>query len=788
MEFYSTGDGFVVKKEKEINIMDTEMDNYHNLLMSKEWSLPNDDFLDSIFSTDLLNELDGHDMNIQDFTTRDLIENERVPSGITTDTSIKDFNNYQEMDFNNINLTFPENQPMMISSNSSDSGLSSDNLELETSPDYEPLSPTLSSPGPSISERGGQNSPPRYINVNPKSKSKSIPKVIVEKINTNDGNLLFNNTHEYNFHPNVTKEVKIYRVPATTNSVVTANHKTQQLIETTNNGNALGKKVTIQLKQNGSGGSASGKLSNNKAIILNKNSANNLTGVKKLIRVQQNASNPRSILLPVSLQDVKDFRTIKIINTSNLKSKSPNIKMAAANLLQQSKQGLVQKNVLVSKDQLITSTSVAKMTTIPIASADDSFSDHTSDGESYVFEEVMKESDSVIAAVETTPDDIEYDDDEDCDESIDGMSSENGKNIGAGGYPKLVLTTEEKRLLAKEGITLPANYPLTKHEERELKRIRRKIRNKISAQDSRKRKKEYVDGLEERVKQCTEENQTLLKRIKLLQNQNHNLMSQMKKLQTLLTKGTGKTAQPATCLMVLLLSMVLVTVPNIKLGQSKDSDIVDAIQNTLSISNSQQNRRSLLFDTKDQIGDVVADEELNFDEIMSSFSSLNEHEFAEDSDVSAAVPPKKQKILVDFDVDDKIWSSTNSDQNNKKFNEHANQFHKKFTKNAIQSSGFNIGGNDISSDDTMDSIGSNNDSSEHKFDPDIIDLMTKNSDGGFELNMDKIATLSKQAFGDLNRIKLNNDIPVSNGGGSEFNKKNSSAQIKTRKMIQVKGV
>lgn len=31
----------------------------------------------------------------------------------------------------------------------------------DISPDYEPLSPTLSSPGPSVSERGGLNSPPR---------------------------------------------------------------------------------------------------------------------------------------------------------------------------------------------------------------------------------------------------------------------------------------------------------------------------------------------------------------------------------------------------------------------------------------------------------------------------------------------------------------------------------------------------------------------------------------------------------------------------------------------------
>lgn len=162
-------------------------------------------------------------------------------------------------------------------------------------------------------------------------------------------------------------------------------------------------------------------------------------------------------------------------------------------------------------------------------------------------------------------------------------------NYSSNQYPPLVLTQEEKRLLSKEGIKLPTHHPLTKNEERELKRIRRKIRNKISAQDSRKRKKEYVDGLEERVKRGCEENKNLLQKVRALQHQNKKLIAHVNKLHTLIKNSTYSKATPSTCLMVVLLSALLVSLPNIKLLGNKANTNTEeqlAIRRTL-LSSSQ---------------------------------------------------------------------------------------------------------------------------------------------------------------------------------------------------------
>ena len=47
-----------------------------------------------------------------------------------------------------------------------------------------------------------------------------------------------------------------------------------------------------------------------------------------------------------------------------------------------------------------------------------------------------------------------------------------------------------------EGAVLPIGRPITKAEERELKRLRRKVKNKLSAQDSRRRRKEFMSHLQ----------------------------------------------------------------------------------------------------------------------------------------------------------------------------------------------------------------------------------------------------------------------------------------------------
>jgi len=185
------------------------------------------------------------------------------------------------------------------------------------SPDYEPLSPTLSSPGPSISERGGQNSPPRYIRIKQQQPSKqqqkqhlirqnnnsvklSKPKVIVEKIQSPDGGLMFNKElghiqiqqqpQNVQLSKNSTKEVKIYRMAPTNNNnnYIKATNQ-QQGVNGNGNVNNNNKKVTIQLKNtntlkhqsSSSPVSGNNNNNNNGAVVINKKNLNGKLEINK---------------------------------------------------------------------------------------------------------------------------------------------------------------------------------------------------------------------------------------------------------------------------------------------------------------------------------------------------------------------------------------------------------------------------------------------------------------------------------------------------------------------------
>ncbi|NWS73851.1 CR3L4 protein, partial [Crotophaga sulcirostris] len=117
-------------------------------------------------------------------------------------------------------------------------------------------------------------------------------------------------------------------------------------------------------------------------------------------------------------------------------------------------------------------------------------------------------------------------------------------------FPELVLTEQERQLLLKEGVQLPSCLPLTKSEEQLLKKVRRKIRNKQSAQDSRRRRKMYVDDLENRVAACTAQNHKLVKKVQLLMEQNLSLIKRLQNLQALVRKLTTNTATGKICTMV----------------------------------------------------------------------------------------------------------------------------------------------------------------------------------------------------------------------------------------------
>uniref|UniRef100_UPI00398E90DD cAMP responsive element binding protein 3-like 3 like isoform X2 n=1 Tax=Pristiophorus japonicus TaxID=55135 RepID=UPI00398E90DD len=206
-------------------------------------------------------------------------------------------------------------------------------------------------------------------------------------------------------------------------------------------------------------------------------------------------------------------------------------------------------------------------------------------------------------------------------------------------FEELALTDEEKRLLSKDGVQLPTDLPLTKSEERALKRIRRKIRNKQSAQDSRKKKKNYIDGLESRVVACTVQNQELQRKVQHLESQNISLIEQLRKLQTLVVRSTTKTANTSTCIMVFLFSFTLIIFPSInpfgtKLGPQEESYSV--LSRTLLNSNSSHVRMVPNTHNPDTEPEVMQENHVLDQQVSQALLSGSQNSTTEASDLGKA--------------------------------------------------------------------------------------------------------------------------------------------------------
>ncbi|KAG8186695.1 hypothetical protein JTE90_014767 [Oedothorax gibbosus] len=243
------------------------------------------------------------------------------------------------------------------------------------------------------------------------------------------------------------------------------------------------------------------------------------------------------------------------------------------------------------------------------------------------------------------------------------------------GHDLIHLTEDEKRLINKEGLHIPTHLPLTRAEERELKRIRRKIRNKQSAQESRKRKKEYVDGLENRVKVCTSENFRLQKKVQVLENQQKSLLDKIKQLQAIISNTGSKTAQNSTCLMVLLLSLALLLLPSLFPSSIQSKSIVQQENELPEPPVTTGTTRALLSARESEVSQELSEESLNKSQEEFSIQHGGEYSAPLDSKLFQRLdevdlrPPKRYRVTEHYTLDPPGYFDSEGDyilQNNSK--------------------------------------------------------------------------------------------------------------------------
>lgn len=188
---------------------------------------------------------------------------------------------------------------------------------------------------------------------------------------------------------------------------------------------------------------------------------------------------------------------------------------------------------------------------------------------------------------------------------------------------KLKITEEELQLLKQESADISEFYnavELTSSQEKKLKKVRRKIRNKKSAHESRKRRKEFMDNLQENYQELTEENKRLQAKMKVLENENSALRTQVAKLKAFIQAASAKTAQATTCVMLLVLSLAFFLAPNYgPLSIFKDDKVDKSLSkyesNTDRVPGFVSRRILTLYDDKGDLLDEPIINEPDFEEL-----------------------------------------------------------------------------------------------------------------------------------------------------------------------------
>jgi cyclic AMP-responsive element-binding protein 3 len=178
---------------------------------------------------------------------------------------------------------------------------------------------------------------------------------------------------------------------------------------------------------------------------------------------------------------------------------------------------------------------------------------------------------------------------------------------------------EEYRLLVKEGWKYPRSAKLSKDQEKELKKLRRKIKNKISAQDSRIKRRQYTKCLEEKVREQRHLNGGLKTRVTSLEKENNSLLSQLRELQSKLSKLTRSgSASAGTALMLLGVCFSMFAAPHALSPQPIAADATAG-------SRAFRSRTLLSLPTTTTDSDVTAGLDLdNTDDIIASLGLEND--------------------------------------------------------------------------------------------------------------------------------------------------------------------